>query len=104
MKNHWLAALLCLVLALVTTGCGNPRAGGGTNRRYISAQTGSNIPRSFGTTRNTRKAQAKKDRSAKAKREKRAEKKAAAEKPKRKKRERRGRATDEKVITRGGFR
>ena len=104
MKNQWLAALLCLVFALVATGCGNPRAGGDTKRRYAPAQTGSNIPRSFGTSSNTRQSRLKKERAAEAKREKRADKKPDAEKPKREKRERRPRATDEEVVTRGGFR
>ena len=100
MKNHWLAALLCIVFAFAATGCGNPRSGGGEKRRYTSAQTGTNIPRWQSDTRAGREARSR-QRTAKARRD---AKKPKAEKPKRERQERRRRASDEEVITRGGFR
>ncbi len=103
MKHHWVAALLCIAFAFVATGCGTPRAGGTEKKsRRATTQTGTNIPRwqSDATSRDARA----KQRAAKAKREKRDAKKPKAEKPKRERKERRPRATDDEVITRGGFR
>ena len=99
MKNHWFAALLCIVFAFAATGCGTPRAGGSEKKgRRATLQTGTNIPRWQSDAPRGREARAK------AKREKRDAKKPKAEKPKRERQPRRGRAGDEEVITRGGFR
>lgn len=103
MKNHWFAALLCIVFAFALTGCGSPRGGGGEKRRYTTAQTGTNIPRWQSDGRGGREGQAK-QRVTKPKREKRDAKKARAEKAKRERQERRPRSGDQEVITRGGFR
>ena len=103
MKNHWFAALLCIVFAFAVTGCGNPRGGGSQKRRYTTAQTGTNIPRWQSDAAGGREARAK-QRAAKPKREKRETKKPRAEKPKPERQERRSRSDDEEVITRGGFR
>ena len=104
MKNHWVAALLCIVFAFVATGCGTPRAGGTEKKgRRATTQTGTNIPRWQSDAAGGRDARAK-QRAAKLKREKRDTKKPKADKPKRERKERRPRATDDEVITRGGFR
>ena len=98
MINHWLTALLCLFLAFAATGCGTAR-----NERKRAAgytQTGTNIPRWTQDSSATRQTRSQR-RTTKPKREKTTPR---AEKPKREKRERSSRASDEDVVTRGGFR
>ena len=101
MKNHRVAALLCIVLGFAAAGCGT-KSGDNTRRKYGTAQTGTNIPRWTADTRAGEQASSKQRRT-KAKRDRREEKR-KAEKPKRERSERRSRASDEEVITRGGFR
>ena len=101
MKNHWLTALLCLLLAFAATGCGTPRDRG-VKRSAGTTQTGTNIPRWTQDSSSTQQSRSK-QRTAKAKREKRDTRKAKAEKAKREKRERSSSA-DEDIVIRGGFR
>ena len=104
MKNHWFAALLCIVFAFAATGCGSSQSGGNKKRRYAGTpQTGTNIPRWSSDSTGTREARSK-QRKAKPKRERRQAKDEKAEKPRRERQERRRRAADDEVITRGGFR
>ena len=102
MKNHWIAAFLCVVFTFAATGCGTPRNTGNPKRRYGAPQTGTNLPR-WTVDPSEKREQRSKQRKVKARREKR-DAKPRAEKPKRERQERRSRPADEEVITRGGFR
>ena len=101
MKNHWLTAFLCLLLAFAATGCGTPRDRG-VKRSAGATQTGTNIPRWIEDSSGRQQSRAK-QRTAKAKREKRDSRQANRDKPRREKRERSSPA-DEDIVIRGGFR
>ena len=101
MKNHWLTALLCLLLAFAATGCGTPRHRG-VKKSAGATQTGTNIPRWTQDSSSAQQSRSK-QRSARANREKRDTRKSKTEKPKREKRERSS-AVDEDIVIRGGFR
>lgn len=103
MKNHWFAALLCIVLAFAATGCGTAQTGANKKRRYGTPQTGTNIPRWSADSSGARDARSK-QRRAKPKRDRRQAEKAKPEKPRRERQDQGRRASDDEIITRGGFR